>query len=76
MFTIAWKFRQQLANLEVSYHWLYFGKNYTIISLEYGYKIALKHGVNKNEETKQKEILSSELDFQEFFVEGLKASEV
>ena len=30
----------------------YFVKDYTIIKLEYEYKVALKYDVNENEETK------------------------
>ena len=54
MFIVS-KFRKQLPKLQVIL--LYFGKNYNIIKLEYAYKVALKYGVNNNEETKQKVLL-------------------
>ena len=50
MFIIVSKFRKQLDKTRTE---LYFGKNYTVIRLEYAYKTALKYGVNNNQETKQ-----------------------
>lgn len=56
MFIVS-KCRRRLLKLGVI-----FDKKYAIITVEYAYKVALKYGVNNNEETKQKVILMRKIE--------------
>ena len=47
---------------------LHFGKNYIIIRLEYAYKVAIRYGVNNEEETKKKEYLWEKAKFPVIFL--------